>query len=823
MPTILVVDDLVANRQVLTTLLGYKGYRMLEAANGSEALAVIATDRPDLIVTDVLMPVMDGYELVRQLRAAPRTADIPVVFYTAHYGARDARELALSSGVAFVLTKPAEPEDVLRMIAVALTGEHGTEAKTPLTSEFSRDHLRLITDKLSETTTDWRVANTRLRSLINIGLELASQRDASRLLESVRQWAGELFGASAISLGMVDRATGCVVHAIGDSDLPTAMLTPGPLPHGEVAAVMADRHLAHGRLGDPAGAGRYLIAPLSSPSFVYGWLRLERNSGPAFDDDDEQLVMALGGQVGRIYENGYFYSIAQSRAEALQLEEERMRFALESADIGIWDANYITGSLKWSPLIESQYGLPPGTFDGTFDSFIARIHPDDRAQVLAIIENAQRTGEDFSMQHRTIWADGSVHWLEGAGRIHLDGDGRPVRGLGISRDVTERHVLEDQYRQAQKMEAVGRLAGGVAHDFNNLLTAILGHCELLLPTFSAGDSRCADVEEIQKSGHRAAALTRQLLAFSRKQIIEPTLLDLGAVVADMRPMLERLIGEDIVLTCTLAATPTVILADRGQVEQIVMNLVVNARDAMPSGGRLVIDTAPVNVDEDYAATDVTLKPGRFGVLTVSDSGTGITPEVRSRLFEPFFTTKEPGKGTGLGLATVHGVTMRCGGSVHVYSEVGHGSSFRIFLPLAEGEIVQTIASVVSATPVVGAPSVLVVEDADGLRQLVKRLLERQGYRVFVAANASEAVDIFDREPGLHLLLTDVVMPGASGPQLTQQLINKRPELKVVYMSGYTEDAIVDRGVLQPGVSFLQKPFTSAALGEKLRQALNQPT
>ena len=433
-------------------------------------------------------------------------------------------------------------------------------------------------------------------------------------------------------------------------------------------------------------------------------------------------------------------------AESLRTSEERTRFALENANVGIWDMDYTTGVLRWSETIEAHYGLRPGTFGGTFEAFVERIHPDDRAPVLETVGKAMKAGTDFSVQNRSIWPDGTVRWLSGAGRILLGEHGEPVRGVGISLDVTERRILESQFQQAQKMEAVGRLAGGVAHDFNNLLTVILGFCELLLADRDPGDPRQADIAEIQKAGTRAAGLTRQLLAFSRKQIIEPTLLDLNVVVADMRSMLGRLIGEDVNVVLGLGNELAAVKADRGQVEQVVMNLAVNARDAMPKGGTLTIETANVELDEHYAETHLAVKPGAYVALTVTDTGTGMTPEVQSRLFEPFFTTKEVGKGTGLGMATVYGIVTASGGSVGVYSEVGKGTSFKVYFPPA-----QAAEGVAVAPPPVNrrraeGQTVLLVEDADGVRELTRRLLQRLGYTVLVAANADEALRLF--EPAL---------------------------------------------------------------------------
>ncbi|MCC6991318.1 MAG: response regulator, partial [Acidobacteria bacterium] len=357
-------------------------------------------------------------------------------------------------------------------------------------------------------------------------------------------------------------------------------------------------------------------------------------------------------------------------------------------------------------------------------------------------------------------------------------------------------------------------------DFNNLLTAILGYCGLLLEDLRAEDPIRHDVVEIQKAGARAADLTRQLLAFSRKQIIQPTLLDVNDVVAGLRSLLSRLINEDVEILTALAARPALITADRGQVEQIIVNLAVNARDAMPKGGRLTIETAHVDLDEDYAAVHLGVKPGAYVALTMTDTGVGMTKDVQSHLFEPFFTTKGPGQGTGLGLATVHGVVARSGGSVGVYSEVGKGSSFKVYFPQAAATEFTLDEPRGQAPPMRGdGYTVLVVDDAEALRELMMKTLQRQGYTVLVAASAAEALRLFEAHGTIDVLLTDVVMPGASGPELTADLLARRPGLKVIYMSGYTEDAIVHHGVLKTGIAFLHKPFTASALGDKIREVL----
>ncbi len=506
---------------------------------------------------------------------------------------------------------------------------------------------------------------------------------------------------------------------------------------------------------------------------------------------------------------------------ALRAAEERMRFALQSAKVGIWDMDFTTGVLQWSEVLEAQYGLQPGTFAGTFDAFIELIHPDDRGAVLEAVATARQSGTDFTFQHRVIWPDGNVRWLNGAGHLVLDEHGERIRGIGISQDATERRNQEQQLQQAQKMEAIGQLAGGVAHDFNNLLTVILGYCEMMIEDLARTNECLPGLLQIQQAGFSAAGLTRQLLAFSRKEIISPTLLDLNVVMDGMRPMLSRLIREDVEVVISLRPEPAQVTADRGQIEQLIVNLAVNARDAMPKGGILSIEVSSVVLGRDYANAHLGVAAGPYISLAISDTGEGMTPEVKARLFEPFFTTKEVGSGTGLGLAMVHGVVSQNGGSIDVASELGKGTSFRIYLPRAEGVEAAVEPPPPTARARAGGESIIVVEDADGLRTLITTLLERLGYTVMSAANAGQAIKLFEAHPDVDLLLTDVVMPGGNGPELTATLLAGRPELKVIYMSGYTDEAIVQHGVLNPGIAFLHKPFTAEALGGMVRAVLDR--
>jgi two-component system, cell cycle sensor histidine kinase and response regulator CckA len=402
-----------------------------------------------------------------------------------------------------------------------------------------------------------------------------------------------------------------------------------------------------------------------------------------------------------------------------------------------------------------------------------------------------------------------------------DSQGQVIGIFGIGQDSTDRKRLEEQLLVSQKMEAVGRLAGGVAHDFNNLLGVILGYSDLVLDSFPLDDPRCQQLEQIKKAGLRATSLTRQLLTFSRKQVRQPTVLDINALVTDFNKMLRRMIGEDIEFTNALQQGLGRVKADAGQIEQVIMNLVVNSRDAMPNGGKLTIETANVDLDQEYCASRPAARPGRYVMLAVSDTGSGMDAETQARIFEPFFTTKEEGKGTGLGLATVYGVVTQSEGHIRVYSELGKGTTFKIYFPRADepGHKARTDDREHTAS-LRGSETILVAEDATPLRVLTCALLENGGYKVLAAENGMEAIKLAERwDQPIDLLLTDVVMPGMSGRELADRLAVKRPEMKVLYMSGYTNDAIVRHGVLEPGIFFLEKPFSQEALARKLREVL----
>jgi len=395
--------------------------------------------------------------------------------------------------------------------------------------------------------------------------------------------------------------------------------------------------------------------------------------------------------------------------------------------------------------------------------------------------------------------------------------------LGVATEITERKRLEEQLLQSQKMEAVGQLAGGVAHDFNNILTAIVGYTDLLAADFSPNSRELEDLEEIRKAARRAAALTRQLLSFSRKQMLEPRIIDLNGVVTNLEKMLRSLISENIELKTALATGLGAARADPNQIEQVIMNLAINARDAMPDGGTLTIETGNATLDENYAARHVSVVPGAYVMLAVTDTGCGMNEETKARMFEPFFTTKPPGRGTGLGLSTVYGIVKQSGGNIWLYSEPGRGTTFKIYLPTVAAlpEDIGKVVPVEAARH--GGGTVLVVEDDDQLRRLTHRALAARGYTVLEADRGRAALDIARRHKGMiDLLLTDVVMPDTNGRKLADALRATRPGLRVLYMSGYPDGAIASHGMLEHGVAYLAKPFTTEAITRKVREVLDAP-
>lgn len=509
----------------------------------------------------------------------------------------------------------------------------------------------------------------------------------------------------------------------------------------------------------------------------------------------------------------------RNRAEqALVESERRYRGLVEFSP----DAMFISRANKIvfanKPCLKLFAALSPEQVLGK--SILDFIHPDYHGLVRERIR-ALESGKPVPLsEEKIVRLDGRLVDVEISASPFLE-DGVPAVQI-VCRDISDRKTLEAQFQQAQKMEAVGKLAGGVAHDFNNLLTVILGFSAFLEAQLPATDPMKGSILEIKKAGERAAHLTRQLLAFSRKAVVEPKVLDLNALVADTEKMLQRLIGEDIRLTATFDPALGRVRADAGQIEQVIVNLAVNARDAMPQGGELAIATRNVELGDDYAMLHPQVKPGRYVMLSVRDNGSGMSQETKAHIFEPFFTTKGPGKGTGLGLATVYGIITQSGGHLEVDTELGQGTSFNVYLPLVD--VCRTTSDSAFGTKIVphGKETILIVEDEGEVRAVTRLALQALGYTVLEAVNGDQAIRVCERHGApIHLLVTDVVMPGMGGQQVAERVAACKPGMRVLFVSGYTDDAVVRHGVLTSEVAFLQKPFTHASLGRKVREVLDQ--
>jgi len=1136
--TVLIIDDREANREYLITLLGYSEHHVLEASDGEEGLAVVLSERPDLVITDILMPTMDGYEFVRRLRAEPEVAGTPVIFLTAHYHDREARALAAACRVSQVLIKPAEPELILAAVAEALGGPAVPAEPVP-ELEFDREHLRLVTDKLSEKAADLRRANDQLSALVDLGLRLGSERDPVSLLQSVCNAGREIVGARVAVLGVLNGDRTNLRH------ITTSGLAAGAasaLEIGDALSHVLDdvlRNSASVRFDNaeirtlgleapfPSGPLKsLLVVPIVSPTRVYGWLcLLDKLGAESFTVDDQRLAGIIGAQTGRVYENGSLYadllahteSLAQEVDERKRAELERDRFFTQSLDmlcvagfdgyfrrvnpsfentLGFSQAELTTtpfmefvhpldrkdtlrqvealtrgevttsfeirclrhdGSYRWvlwnaTPFLDqngfyaaghditerklaeaalaervrqaslvaevgvslaspeslrvvllqcvhalmthldtpfvriwtvreaeqvlvleatsgshadseqlgrqvpvgklhvgriaadrradvtnalhedpnvpdlgwvkreglvafaghplmvgdslvgvitlfAQHPLSAATLDclGAVANQIAlgierkwadealaesdrhlratqlrlgrvvgsspavlftlsiealaltwcspnisdmlgypleevyapgwwgrSTHPEDVARTLAdtqseLLEQG-RIANEFRFRH----VDGTYRWIRNEMRLLTDDSDTPVEIVGSWSDITERKHLEDQFRQSQKMEAIGRLAGGIAHDFNNLLSVILGYADLIRMRMPESDPNRDMIGEMGAAAKRAASLTRQLLAFSRKAILNPTILDLTDVVRSMEKMLHRIIGEDIQLVTLADPDLGTIKADPGHIEQVVLNLAVNARDAMPRGGQVVIEVRNRDADESFRRVHPEATASRYVMLAVSDTGCGMNQETLTRLWEPFFSTKGE-LGTGLGLATVYGIIQQSGGLVSVSSELGTGSIFELYLPRVDEPTLETTVVATPTSMPGGNETVLVVEDEEAVRILTCQVLEGCGYQILEAGDAAEALRIAAAYPdGFDLLLTDVVMPRMGGPELARQLQESHPGLKTLFVSGYTDDAVVRHGVLTDEVNFLAKPFYPSALARKVREVLDRP-
>jgi PAS domain S-box-containing protein len=669
-------------------------------------------------------------------------------------------------------------------------------------------------------------------ALLDLGYRLAgvwTPEDAARIIASVAQ---DLLGWDAYSLDLYFAETETVQAIVsmdrvgsGDPvDVPHAYASgpPGPMTRKvlaegaqlilrDAAAPATEGLTPFGAVSRPSAS--LMFVPVRHGERVAGILSIQSYTPRAYDPDDLAVLQTLADNCGSALERLRIEeALRESQAQVHRAESVALVMTAHIALDGRWR--------KVPPTLCQLLGYTEKELLALEIADVA--HAEDLEADLAERRRLIRgEARSYDSMMRLLRRDGKVVWVYANNSVVQDAAGTPLYFLAYIRDVTERKILEEQLRQAQKMEAVGQLAGGVAHDFNNLLTAIIGNTELLLRTIDLEDRRRLDVLEINRAAHRAATLTRQLLAFSRKQVLQPRIVDLNDVVAELTTMLRRIIGEHVELRLQLDPGLGRVLADPSQLEQVITNLAVNARDAMPSGGTLTIRTA--NLDEaqvPLSSPESSPLLGPLVELSVSDNGVGMDERTQARLFEPFFTTKELGRGTGLGLATVYGIVRQSGGQIRVSTRLHHGSTFTIYLPMAEGMPESEVEAEGWGEIPRGTGTILVVEDEDAVRYLACRVLRGNGYRVLEAGDPAVALRVVQSEAQpIDLLVTDIVMPVMSGPALAERLVAARPDLKVLYITGYAEAAIERQGALPAGGALLEKPFTAQQLADSVRRAL----
>ncbi|HWQ15669.1 MAG TPA: response regulator [Roseiflexaceae bacterium] len=825
---VIVADDDPVQRKLLGLRLRHLGFQVTLAEDGQAALELALAAPPAAIVSDILMPRRDGFELCLAVRREARLEAVPVILVTSSYIEDADRQLARRVGAnAYVLRTP-ELQEVIDALLSSLAAR-GSPPPAAAPAELTQEHAHRVIRQLERQAAanatlvqDSAIQAAQLFLLAGVSEVLTRGADVEQVLDEV---LGRCLDAAGMSQGAVYLAAPdgrLTLHArlgyaaarvealatfFGHTQLLYESLRARQfltIPSAELPARQAEELLGQ------AGARSMLLTPLFYGSEPLGVVVMA-SASQALSEDWLVFARAVGFQISQ--------AIALSRTVALLAEsEQRYRDLVQGLDAIVWEADPATFRFSFvSRQAERILGYPPEQWLATPDFWVRHIHPDDREEAVAFCQLATAEARDHDFEYRALGSGGRVVWLHDIVRVVRDEEGRAVKLRGVMVDITRQKELENQFYQAQKMEAIGRLAGGVAHDFNNLLTAIIGYSDLLLGDMGPGDGRRADVEEIRRAAERASALTRQLLAFSRKQILAPQVLDLNAVVTNIDKMLRRLIGEDIVLTIVLDPALGHVKADPGQLEQVIVNIVVNARDAMPRGGQLTIATANVDLSPRAAAHHISLPPGRYVTLAVEDTGMGMDAETRAQIFEPFFTTKERGKGTGLGLSTVYGIVKQSGGDIEVESEPGQGTTFRIYLPRVD-EPAAAAAQERPAVPPHGTETILLVEDEEGVRTLLQKLLERSGYTVLAAPRGEVALEIAARHAGpIHLVITDVVMPGMSGRDLVQSLLALRPAMRALYISGYST------GALQlphpPDAALLQKPFRTDDLLRRVREVL----
>ena len=805
MARILAIDDKEDNLiSVSAVLKGYiPGCKVITALSGPEGIEKAKLESPDVILLDIKMPGMDGYEICKRLKEDEKTNRIPVIMIPAVLTGTGDFVKGLDIGADAYLAKPIDEQVLIAQVKTALRMK-AAEDSIHRQKDFLEDMVR-------ERTADLEKTNAQLKREID---ERKQMEDVLRKSEAENRYKAELLQNAPVLAAFHDlennivwanrayeEATGLSLREIKGRKCFSAWGLPTLCRNCPAVKAM--------ETGESQESELTLENQDHWPESQGYWL----SRGAPVRDVQGNIIGAIE------------IALDITDRKTAELERERLMAAIEQAG----EIVVITD--------------PEGTIQYVNPAF-EKITGYTRQESIGKTPRMLKSGKQDEAFYRNLWnsiADGRI-WKGRMVNKRKDGtfyteestvspvrnvSGKIVNYVAVKRDISEtlradkeRSELQDQLQQSQKVEAIGNLAGGIAHDFNNMLSVIIGYGENIIEKLHPGDPLREDAQEILEAGRRSASLTRQLLAFSRKQTLQPEVLDLNEILHDLEKMLARVIGEDIELEMKLSKDLYRVMADPGQIEQVIMNLAVNSRDGMPDGGSLIIETVNTELDEAYASNHVSVTPGKFVMLALTDNGCGMDKETLSKIFDPFFTTKEKGKGTGLGLSTVYGIVKQSGGNIWTYSEPGKGTTFKIYLPRTEAEPEMKVKAVVEEQEKGGGEHILVVEDDASLRRLCSRILSNLGYRITLAANGGEALlEVEEKGFKPDLVVTDVVMPGMSGKVLVDRLRKTMPELKVLYMSGYTDNAIVHHGVLDPGTPFIQKPFNTRDFGAKVQDVL----
>jgi two-component system, cell cycle sensor histidine kinase and response regulator CckA len=830
------------------------GFWVDSASDGQQALEAALRQRPDGIVADVLMPRLDGFGLALAVRKEPRLAEVPVLLVTSSYVDDSDRDFARRAGANDLIVRTPNQRELLeslrRILRDPLPVERAVSGRLP---ELEKERSGRVVHQLERQVTlntglARRVAalSAELTVLAAISEAVVRHQDIEQALDEAVAACLDIGGISVGALYLFEPGGPLRVRSVtgagapereelcsffGKEEILRSAIAPGNLLLVPSASLNGEWAEALLRKCEATFA---MIVPLVHRGGSAGALFMAVKS-EEFDQDWDAFARGIGNQIaqalalaGAFAEKERAERHARDQAELLRQSDERFRATFEQAAVGVahvtLDGRWLDVNQRLCDIVgyERAELLARTLQDITFPADVDV----DLELVRKMLAGEIRT---YTLEKRYIRKDSELVWIDLTVSLVRDDTGAPIYFISVIQDISARKTAEAelektsaQLRHAQKMEAIGQLAGGIAHDFNNLLSVVLSYAELLLADLHRDDPMHESLEQIVEASHRAANLTRQLLVFSRHQVLSPQVLNLNDVCNGLSKMLARLIGEDIELSLQLASTSKVHV-DPSHMEQVIMNLLVNARDAMPTGGKLVVATADVDLGQEHVCDDIDIAPGRHIMLSVTDTGTGIDPAIQPRIFEPFFTTKGPGQGTGLGLSTAFGIVKQSGGSISVCSQPGSGTTFKVYLPVADESQVSSTAPAPPARSLRGSETILLVEDDHQVRGLARTILRKHGYLVLDAPSAGDALLICEQFQGkIHLLLTDVVMPRMGGRALVERLAPVRPGMRVIYMSGYTDDAVVRHGGLNAEAAFVEKPIMPEPLLMKIREVLDGP-